>query len=173
MSLAACAAALGSLEETVWGAWALPLSMALLCSMLLGDVGLPFEMESLETAEVCEGGLGEAVVTEVLAREGSRLCVLLVVSRLSRGVCFPDAGLPVPRVFGSVSTSGSGACTEALIVAVGMPRCASLVRSFVRANVSWTRAVLNVAACEEEAGGGEDGRWEHLTHCGLRTLSWQ
>lgn len=159
MSLAAWAAALGSLEETVWGAWALPLSMALLCSMLLGDVGLPFEMESLETAEVCEGGLGEAVVTRVLAREGSRLCVLLVVSRLSRGVCFPDAGLPVPRVFGSLSTSGSGACTEALIVAVGMPRCASLVEWFVRANVLWTQTVLNVAACEEEAGGGEDGRW--------------
>jgi hypothetical protein len=32
--------------------------MALLCSMLLGDVGLPFEMDSLETTE---GGLGEAV----------------------------------------------------------------------------------------------------------------
>jgi hypothetical protein len=32
--------------------------------MLLGDVGLPFDMESVET---CEGGLGEAVRLSVLA----------------------------------------------------------------------------------------------------------
>jgi hypothetical protein len=50
-------------------------------------------------------------------------------------VCFPDAGLPVPRVVGSLSTSGSGACTEALIVVVCMPRCASLVILCVREDV--------------------------------------
>lgn len=42
--------------------------MALLCSMLLGDVGLPFETESLERAEAaCEGGLGEAELVSALA----------------------------------------------------------------------------------------------------------
>jgi hypothetical protein len=52
----------------------------------------------------------------VLAWEFRRLCVLLVVSRLARGVCFAEAGLPVPSVAGSLSNSGSGAWTEELIV---------------------------------------------------------
>jgi hypothetical protein len=51
MSLAAWAAAFGSLEETVWGAVALPLAIELLCSMLLEDVGLPLGMASLDMGE--------------------------------------------------------------------------------------------------------------------------
>jgi hypothetical protein len=52
----------------------------------------------------------------VLAWEVPRLCDLLVVSRLACGVCFAEAGLPVPSVAGSLSSSGSGAWMEALIV---------------------------------------------------------
>lgn len=91
MSLAAWAAALGSLEETVWGAVALPLSMELLCSMLMGDVGLPLGRASRGGGEAaCEGGVGEAAWLSVLAIEARRLCVLLGASKLSRGVCFPE-----------------------------------------------------------------------------------
>lgn len=93
--------------------------MALLCSMLLGAVGLPFEIESLETAEAAEGGLGEADELSALAWEVRRLWLLPFVSMLARGVCFPEAGRPVPSVTGSLSTSGSGACTEALMAIAG------------------------------------------------------
>ena len=55
---------------------------------------------------------------------------------------------------------------------VCMPRCASLERVFVREDVLEAQAVLNVAACEEEAGGGEEGRKQSYP-LWMGALSWQ
>ena len=167
MSLAAWAAALGSLEETVWGAVALPLSMELLCSMLLGDVGLPLGMASVDMGEAWEGGAGEAVIVSALATDVRRLCISLEVSRLSRGVCLPEAGIQVPRVAGSLSSSESLTWSEADIVVLGEGVCAWFVLRISFGNKQG--AVLDVAAWaweEWEKGGRRAYPWRERLKCG-------
>jgi hypothetical protein len=62
-----------------------------------------------------------------LATDVRRLWISLEVSRLSRGVCLPETGMPVPRVAGSLSSSGSLTWTEADIAVLGEFVCAWIV----------------------------------------------
>jgi hypothetical protein len=145
------------------------LSIELLCSMLLEDVGLPLGMASLDMGEAWEGGAGEAVRVSALATDVRRLCVLLEeVSELSRGVCLPETGMPVPRVAGSLSSSGSLTWTEADIVMTGEVVCACVV---LWMSCGYRHGVvLDVAAWaweELEKGGRRAYPWRERLQCDL------
>lgn len=66
-------------------------------------------------------------MVSALATDVRRLCISLEVSRLSRGVALPETGMPVPRVAGSLSSSGSLTWTEADIAMLGEFVCAWIV----------------------------------------------
>jgi hypothetical protein len=137
---------------------------------LLEDVGLPLGIASLDMGEAWEGGAGEAVIVSALATDVRRLCMLLEVSRLSRGVCLPETGMPVPRVAGSLSSSGSLTWTAADMAVLGEIVCA-WVYCLEAVGVFWYRhgGVLNVAAWAwawEELGGRLTYPWRERMKCG-------
>jgi len=94
-----------------------------------------------------------------LATDVRRLCTLLEVSRLSRGVCLPETGTPVPRVAGSLSSSGSLTWIEADIVMLGEFACAWVVL-WISCGCR-RELVLDVAAWAWEELEREDGQLTH------------
>jgi hypothetical protein len=92
MSVAACAAALGSFDVTVCGACVPPLGMALLVATS-GEAGLPLGMAWLGTGEARLGGADVGTVPFAVA-EADELVAVCGLERETLLVCVPGAALP-------------------------------------------------------------------------------